>query len=66
MIANIFELHVKCNDLQNAQTCLSILQKTKPDFTLDEFKMLSYATLLVRNKKHKQAITVLEDFAKHG
>lgn len=61
MKASIFDLHVKLGELDSAEITLSELNKTTPNFTLDEFKVIDFATLMVYRKKIARAVDMLNE-----
>lgn len=61
MRASIFDLYVKLGELDMAEECLADLNKNSPNFTLDEFKIIDFATLMVyRNKLDKSLELIVE------
>ncbi|XP_067001344.2 leucine-rich PPR motif-containing protein, mitochondrial [Anabrus simplex] len=60
MQASLFDLHVKLGQVDDAELTLMELLKTAPGFSLDDFKILDFATLLVANNKYRGAIAILE------
>ncbi|KAL4716909.1 hypothetical protein ACJJTC_012720 [Scirpophaga incertulas] len=65
MKASIFDLHVKSGDIDNAELTLIDLNKNFPNFHIDEFKILDFATLLVNNKKISKAIELIKEQSKN-
>ncbi|XP_026738894.1 leucine-rich PPR motif-containing protein, mitochondrial-like [Trichoplusia ni] len=64
MKAAIFDLHVKLGELDLAEIALADLNKTSPNFTLDEYKVIDFATLMVYRKKIDQAIDLITEQSK--
>ncbi|KAJ0182327.1 hypothetical protein K1T71_001696 [Dendrolimus kikuchii] len=64
MKAAIFDLHVKLGELELAELVLADLNKTSPNFTLDEFKVIDFATLMVYNKKINEAFDMINEQSK--
>ncbi|XP_028159068.1 leucine-rich PPR motif-containing protein, mitochondrial-like isoform X1 [Ostrinia furnacalis] len=64
MKAAIFDLHVKLGELDLAEIALADLNKTSPNFTLDEFKVIDFATLMVYRKKIEQAFELINEQSK--
>ncbi|XP_068626542.1 leucine-rich PPR motif-containing protein, mitochondrial isoform X2 [Battus philenor] len=64
MKAAIFDLHVKLGELESAELVLNDLNKTFPNFTLDEFKLIDFATLMVYKNKIKQACELINEHSK--
>ncbi|XP_075976120.1 leucine-rich PPR motif-containing protein, mitochondrial-like [Anticarsia gemmatalis] len=64
MKAAIFDLHVKLGELDLAEIALADLSKSSPNFTLDEFKVIDFATLMVYRKKMKQAVAMINEQSK--
>ncbi|CAH0405199.1 unnamed protein product [Chilo suppressalis] len=64
MKAAIFDLHVKLGELDLAELALADLNKTAPNFNLDEFKVIDFATLMIYRKKFKQAIDLINEQSK--
>ncbi|XP_053615995.1 leucine-rich PPR motif-containing protein, mitochondrial-like [Plodia interpunctella] len=64
MKAAIFDLHVKLGELEEAEMCLADLNKTAPNFSLDEFKIIDFATLMVYRHKIDQAIDMITEQSK--
>lgn len=64
MKAAIFDLHVKLGELDLAEIALADLNKTSPNFTLDEYKVIDFATLMVYRKKIDQAVDLITEQSK--
>ena len=64
MKASIFDLHVKLGELELAEIALADLNKSSPNFTLDEFKVIDFATLMVYRKKITKAFESISEEAK--
>ncbi|KAH9628360.1 hypothetical protein HF086_015890 [Spodoptera exigua] len=64
MKAAIFDLHVKLGELDLAEIALADLNKTSPNFTLDEYKVIDFATLMVYRKKIGQAFDLITQQSK--
>ncbi|XP_072940263.1 leucine-rich PPR motif-containing protein, mitochondrial-like isoform X2 [Epargyreus clarus] len=64
MKAAIFDLHVKLGELDLAEVALADLNKSSPNFTLDEFKVIDFATLMVYRKKIKHAFDLINEQSK--
>ncbi|CAH0727544.1 unnamed protein product, partial [Brenthis ino] len=64
MKASIFDLHVKLGELELAELALADLNKSAPNFTLDEFKVIDFATLMVYRKKTKKAFELISKESK--
>lgn len=64
MKAAIFDLHVKLGELDLAELMLADLGRTAPNFVLDEFKVIDFATLMVYRKKISQAFLLIQEQSK--
>ncbi|KAJ8736098.1 hypothetical protein PYW08_006754 [Mythimna loreyi] len=64
MKAAIFDLHVKLGELDLAEMALADLNKSSPNFTLDEYKVIDFATLMVYKKKINQAFDLINEQTK--
>ncbi|KAI5645009.1 leucine-rich PPR motif-containing protein, mitochondrial [Phthorimaea operculella] len=64
MKAAIFDLHVKMGELDHAELALADLNKTAPNFMLDEFKVIDFATLMVYRKKIDKAFELINEQSK--
>ncbi|KAG6447060.1 hypothetical protein O3G_MSEX004728 [Manduca sexta] len=64
MKAAIFDLHVKLGELDLAELALADLNKTSPNFMLDEFKVIDFATLMVYRKNIKKAFDLINEESK--
>ncbi|XP_052757762.1 leucine-rich PPR motif-containing protein, mitochondrial-like [Galleria mellonella] len=64
MKAAIFDLHVKLGELDLAEIALADLNKSSPNFTLDEYKVIDFATLMVYRKKIDQAMELITEQSK--
>ncbi|XP_045768937.1 leucine-rich PPR motif-containing protein, mitochondrial [Maniola jurtina] len=64
MKASIFDLHVKMGELDLAELALADLNKSSPNFTLDEFKVIDFATLMVYRKKIEKAFDLINEQSK--
>ena len=64
MKAAIFDLHVKLGELDLAELALADLNKSSPNFTLDEYKLIDFATLMVYKKKVQQAFDLIIEQSK--
>ncbi|XP_060804000.1 leucine-rich PPR motif-containing protein, mitochondrial [Amyelois transitella] len=64
MKAAIFDLHVKLGELEQAEIALADLNKTTPNFILDEYKIIDLATLMVYRNKIQQAIELINEQSK--
>ncbi|CAK1540253.1 unnamed protein product [Leptosia nina] len=64
MKAAIFDLHVKLGELDLAEIALADLTRTAPNFTLDEYKVIDFATLMVYRKKIGQAFALIQEQSK--
>ncbi|XP_063616303.1 leucine-rich PPR motif-containing protein, mitochondrial [Cydia splendana] len=64
MKAAIFDLHVKSGELELAELALADLNKSSPNFTLDEFKVIDFATMWVCRKETEKAFAVIEEQSK--
>ncbi|XP_059051022.1 leucine-rich PPR motif-containing protein, mitochondrial-like [Achroia grisella] len=64
MKAAIFDLHVKLGELDLAEIALADLNKSSPNFTLDEYKVIDFATLMVYRKKIDQAMELIDEESK--
>ncbi|KAM3967869.1 leucine-rich PPR motif-containing protein, mitochondrial [Aphomia sociella] len=64
MKAAIFDLHVKLGELDLAEMALGDLNKSSPNFTLDEYKVIDFATLMVYRKKIDQAFELINEQSK--
>ncbi|XP_077295704.1 leucine-rich pentatricopeptide repeat containing 2 [Arctopsyche grandis] len=63
MTASVMDLYVKSNDLKNAEKYYHNLLKSQSNFDLDNFKIMDYTTLLVKNNRLQDAINILEKTA---
>ncbi|XP_039757887.1 leucine-rich PPR motif-containing protein, mitochondrial-like [Pararge aegeria] len=61
MKASIFDLHVKMGEIDSAELVLADLNKTAPNFTIDEFKVIDFATLMVYRKQIKKAFDLINE-----
>ncbi|XP_032528915.2 leucine-rich PPR motif-containing protein, mitochondrial-like [Danaus plexippus] len=61
MKASIFDLHVKQGELDMAELVLADLNKSSPNFTLDEYKVIDFATLMVYRKKIDKAFELINE-----
>ncbi|KAJ2948053.1 hypothetical protein O0L34_g9850 [Tuta absoluta] len=64
MKAAIFDLYVKMGELDLAEIALAELNKTAPNFLLDEFKVIDLATLMVYKKKIGKAFELITEQSK--
>lgn len=64
MKAAIFDLHVKLGELEQAEMALAELNKSSPNFTLDEFKIIDFATLMVYRNKIDKAFELINEQSK--
>lgn len=64
MKASIFDLHVKMGELDLAEDVLADLNKSSPNFTLDEFKVVDFATLMVYRKRIDKAFDLINEQSK--
>ncbi|KAL0850878.1 hypothetical protein ABMA28_006787 [Loxostege sticticalis] len=64
MKAAIFDLHVKLGELDLAEEALADLNKSSPNFNLDEYKVIDFATLMVYRKKIEQAFDLINEQSK--
>ncbi|GBP68087.1 Leucine-rich PPR motif-containing protein, mitochondrial [Eumeta japonica] len=64
MRASIFDMYVKLGELDLAEESLAELTKTSPNFTLDEFKVIDFATLIVRRGKIDRAFGLITEQSK--
>ncbi|XP_052737382.1 leucine-rich PPR motif-containing protein, mitochondrial [Bicyclus anynana] len=64
MKASIFDLHVKMGEIDLAEIALADLNKTSPNFTLDEFKVIDFATLMVYRKQIGKAFDLINEQSK--
>ncbi|CAK1602353.1 unnamed protein product [Parnassius mnemosyne] len=64
MKAAIFDLYVKLGELDSAELALADLNKSSPNFTLDEFKVIDFATLMVYRNRIKQAFNLINEQSK--
>ncbi|CAG4977600.1 unnamed protein product [Parnassius apollo] len=64
MKAAIFDLYVKLGELDSAELALADLNKSSPNFTLDEFKVIDFATLMVYRKRIEQAFNLINEQSK--
>ncbi|XP_045459667.1 leucine-rich PPR motif-containing protein, mitochondrial-like [Melitaea cinxia] len=64
MKASIFDLHVKLGELELAELALADLNKTSPNFTLDEYKVIDFATLMVYRNKIDKAFELITEQSK--
>lgn len=64
MKASIFDLHVKLGELELADDALADLNKSAPNFLLDEYKVIDFATLMVYHKKIDKAIELIKEQSK--
>lgn len=64
MKAAIFDLHVKLGELEQAEICLADLNKTSPNFTLDEYKVIDFAMLMVCKEKLAKAFDLINEQSK--
>ncbi|XP_045536900.1 leucine-rich PPR motif-containing protein, mitochondrial [Papilio machaon] len=65
MKAAIFDLHVKLGELEAAELALVDLNKSFPNFTLDEFKVIDFATLMVYRNRIKPAFDLISEQSKN-
>lgn len=63
MLSSIFDLMVKTKNIKKAFTALDQLKQTYPKFTVDEHKIIDFASLLVENGKIHEAKQLLEQHA---
>ncbi|KAM7347356.1 leucine-rich pentatricopeptide repeat containing 2 [Cochliomyia hominivorax] len=61
MLASIFEMYTKLEDLDNAQQSFKVLQQTYPGFQIDEHKYVDFAALLVKSDQLENAKHILEE-----
>ncbi|CAH4031371.1 unnamed protein product [Pieris brassicae] len=64
MKAAMFDLHVKLGELDLAELTLADLSRSAPNFMLDEFKVIDFATLMVYRKKISQAFVLIQEQSK--
>lgn len=64
MKSSIMYLYIKENDLQNAEKYYLNIKKEDPSFLLDDFKLLDYCSLLIKNNQLITAIDILEKTAR--
>ncbi|CAG4954237.1 unnamed protein product [Colias eurytheme] len=64
MKAAIFDLHVKMGELDLAELTLADLTKSTPNFVLDEYKVIDFATLMVYRNKIEQAFNLIKEQSK--
>ncbi|XP_048489346.1 leucine-rich PPR motif-containing protein, mitochondrial [Plutella xylostella] len=64
MKASIFDLHVKLGELELAEMSLAELNKSSPNFSLDEYKVIDFATLMVYRGKIQKAMDLINDQSK--
>ncbi|XP_022130285.2 leucine-rich PPR motif-containing protein, mitochondrial [Pieris rapae] len=64
MKAAMFDLHVKLGELDLAELTLADLSRSAPNFMLDEFKVIDFATLMVYRKKIGQAFVLIKEQSK--
>ncbi|CAB3256339.1 unnamed protein product [Arctia plantaginis] len=64
MKAAIFDLHVKLGELDLAEIMIADLNKTSPNFNLDEFKVIDFATLMVYKKQIQKAFNLIHEQSK--
>ncbi|XP_038207718.1 leucine-rich PPR motif-containing protein, mitochondrial [Zerene cesonia] len=64
MKAAIFDLHVKMGELDLAELTLADLSKSTPNFVLDEYKVIDFATLMVYRNKIDQALNLIKEQSK--
>ncbi|KOB73333.1 putative leucine rich protein [Operophtera brumata] len=61
MKAAIFDLHVKLGELDLAEEALADLNKSAPNFTLDEFKVIDFAALMAYRKQFDKAFNLINE-----
>ncbi|XP_046753212.1 leucine-rich PPR motif-containing protein, mitochondrial [Diprion similis] len=59
MLSNMFSLYATNNMLDEADIYFRDLKRNHKDFKIDDFKIINYATALVKNKKFESALEVL-------
>lgn len=52
MVASLFQLYTSTEQLDEGETCLKELQQNHPDFKIDAYKIVDFATVLVHNKRY--------------
>nr|CAD7571092.1 unnamed protein product [Timema californicum] len=62
MIACMFDAHVRFGSLEDAQAYFKELTTSAPSFTLDHFKVVDFATMLVTKGKQKEAVSLLNKY----
>nr|CAD7426756.1 unnamed protein product [Timema monikensis] len=62
MIACMFDAHVRFGSLEEAEAYFKELTTSAPSFTLDHFKVVDFATLLVTKGKLKDAVSLLNKY----
>nr|CAD7460312.1 unnamed protein product [Timema tahoe] len=62
MIACMFDAHVRFGNLEEAEAYFKELTTSAPSFTLDHFKVVDFATLLVTKGKLKDAVSLLNKY----
>lgn len=64
MLASILDLMIRTKNVSEAEATLKELQKVYPEFTVDEYKVVDLAALMVENDRIDDARRILEDRAK--
>lgn len=63
MLSNLFSMYVLGGDSEAARKCLANISNADPNFVVDEFKIIDYATLLISEGQYKAAVSALENRA---
>ncbi|KAJ6635744.1 Leucine-rich PPR motif-containing protein, mitochondrial [Pseudolycoriella hygida] len=64
MLSSILDLMIRTKNLNEAETTLAQLKKSYPAFSIDEFKVIDLASLMIENDRVKDAKEILEERAK--
>ncbi|XP_049882196.1 leucine-rich PPR motif-containing protein, mitochondrial-like [Pectinophora gossypiella] len=64
MKAAIFDLHVKLGELDLAELTLADLNRSAPNFLLDEYKVIDFATLMVYRGRIDRAFDLINEQSK--
>lgn len=63
MCAALFDVHVKCKNLEEAQKYFTQLTRKFPELKIDEYKIVDYATLLISCGRETDALHLLKNYA---
>lgn len=64
MKSSIFHGFVKSEEIAASLELYKEIKKTQPNFILDDFKIIDFCTLLVKNGQISEAFTILKEEAK--